>query len=78
MLHAIKHHHITSSWNSTRIISPFLSFDSLNFGNDYIFMDPKYNGQLRFLNQVDQNTDLLDIVILQQVVIQLTKKKQGV
>ena len=50
----------------------------MNFGNDYIFMDPKYNGQLRFLNQVDQNTDLLDIVILQQVVIQLTKKKQGV
>ena len=44
MLHAIKHCHITSIWNSTRMIAPFLPFDGPNLGNDYTFTDPKYNG----------------------------------
>ena len=41
-------------------------------------MDPEYNDHLYFLNQVDLNTNLLDNVILQQVVIQPTKKPRGV
>ena len=72
MLHVIKHRHNTSLWNSTRILPPFLLFDEPNLCNDYIFMNPEYNDRLCSLNQVDSNTDLLDNVILQQVVIQPT------
>ena len=74
MLHAIKHRHNTSLRNYTRIIPPFLPFDEPNLCNDYIFIDPEYNNQSCFLNQVDSNSDLLGNMILQQVVIQSTKK----
>ena len=77
MLHAIKHPHNASLWNSTKMIPPFLPFDGPNLYNDYIFMDPEYNEQLCFLNQVDSNTDLLDNMILQQDVMQLTKKPRS-
>ena len=78
MLHAIKHCQNTSLRNSTRMIPPFLPSDEPNFCNDYIFMDPEYNDQLCFINQVDSNTDLLDNVILQQVVMQPTEKPRSV
>ena len=64
MLHTIQHRHNTSPWDSTRMIPPFLPFVEPNVCNDYIFMDPEYNDQLCFLDQVDSNTDLLDNVIL--------------
>ena len=69
MLHTIKHYHNNSLWNCTRMIPPFLHFDKPNLYNGYIFMDPEYNDQLCFLNQVDFNTDLLDNMILHQIVI---------
>ena len=56
---------------------PFLPFDEPNSCNDCIFMDPKYNGQLCFLNQVDLNIDLLDNVLLKKVVVQPTKKARS-
>mmetsp|Transcript_24375 Transcript_24375/g.27269 ORF Transcript_24375/g.27269 Transcript_24375/m.27269 type:complete len:85 (-) Transcript_24375:324-578(-) len=64
MLHAIKHRHNTSLRNSTRMVPPFLPFYELNLCNDYIFFDPEYVDQLRFLSQVDSNTNLLDNIIL--------------
>ena len=47
------------------MIPPFLPFYKLNLCNDYIFMDPEYNDQLCFLNQVDSNNDLLDNMVVQ-------------
>ena len=41
-------------------------------------MDLEHNDRLCFLNQVDLNTNLLDNVILQQVVIQPTEKPRSV
>ena len=73
MLHAIKHRHNTSPWNSTRMLPPFLCFDEPNLCNDYIFMNSKYNNQLYFLNQVNFDANLLDNVVLHQAVIQPTK-----
>ena len=77
MLHAIKHRQNTSVWNSIRIVPPFLPFDGLNLCNDYMFMDSEYNDRY-FLHQVDSNTNLLDNVILQQVVMQPTTKPRSV
>ena len=78
MFHAIEHCHNTSLWNSTSMVLPFLSFIDPSLCSDYIFMDAEYNDRLCFLNQVDSNIDLLDNVILQQVVIQRTKKPRSV
>ena len=78
MLHAIKHCHYTSLSNSTKMLPPFLPFDEPNLCNDYIFMNSEYNNRLRFLNQVDVDTNLLHNVILHQVIIQPTKKPRSV
>ena len=77
MLHAINHCQTTSLWESTRIKPLFPPFDEPNLCNDYIFIDSEYNAWC-FLNQVDSNTDMLDNVILQQVVMQPTKKPRSV
>ena len=78
MLHTINIHQNTSLWNFTRTIPPFLPFDKSYLRNDYILIDPEYNDQLCFLNQVNSNTNLLDNVILQQIVVQPTKKPRSV
>ena len=56
------------------MIPTFLPFDEPNLFNDYIFMNPEYNDRLCFLDQVDSNTDVLDNMILQQVVMQPIKE----
>ena len=75
MLHVIKHRLNTSLWNSIIMIPPFLPFNEPNLCTDYIFMDWEYNNRLCFLNQVDSNSDPLDNMILQQVVMHPTKNQ---
>ena len=60
------------------MITSFLPFDEPYLCNDYIFIDPEYNNRLCLLNQVDLNTNLLDNVILQQVVMEPTEKPRSV
>ena len=48
---------------------PFLPFEAQSLCNYYVSMDQKYNNRLCFLNQVNLNTDLLDNVLLEKVVV---------
>ena len=70
---------------STKSKPPFLPFDEQNLCNDYILKDTEYIDRfcINFpcncvLNQVDQDTDLLDNVFLTKVVLQPTKKSRSV